>query len=402
MIHRRTLMGTGFGTGLFAWAYAPRLSSAAGGRDPRLIVVILRGAMDGLSAAAPVGDPDYAGLREGIALTRDNGLPLDGFFTLHPAMPNVARLYKAGQATIVHATATGYRDRSHFDGQDVLESGQPGPGMIADGWLNRALAALPRGARVVPPSGLGVGVSTPLILRGRAPVLGWAPQSIAKAEDDLAARVLALYRHRDPGLADALALGLTTDSMARRTSTAGEDMRPRGSDTPEGMRRAALGAARLLAQPDGPRLAALAFDGWDTHANEGGATGRLAQLLGGLDQAFAAFETGLGAAWRDTAVLVMTEFGRTARVNGTTGTDHGTATVAFLAGGAVRGGRVLADWPGLRTTQLLDARDLRPTTDLRAVCKGVLADLLGLSASTLGNMIFPATADLPPMRGLIV
>ena len=233
-------------------------------------------------------------------------------------------------------------------------------------------------------------------------MLGWAPQSIAKAEDDLAARVLALYRHRDPGLADALARGLTTDSMARRTSTAGEDMRPRGSDTPEGMRRAALGAARLLAPPDGPRLAALAVDGWDTHANEGGATGRLAQLLGGLDQAFAAFETGLGAAWRDTAVLVMTEFGRTARVNGTTGTDHGTATVAFLAGGAVRGGRVLADWPGLRTTQLLDARDLRPTTDLRAVCKGVLADLLGLSASTLGNMIFPATADLPPMRGLIV
>jgi uncharacterized protein (DUF1501 family) len=401
---RRSLLVTG--GALFAWAYMPRFARAADARDPRFVTIILRGAMDGLSAVAPVGDPDYMALREGIALSKDGdkpALPLDGFFALHPAMPNFARLYKAGTAMVVHAVASPYRERSHFDGQDVLESGLPGVGSVDSGWLNRALQGLPKGDKVAQHGGLGVGAITPLVLRGQASVLGWAPQSLPKAEDDTAARVLDLYRHRDPGLAEALSRGLDTDKMAMRSGLSGDAAKPRGgADSAEGMRHAAAGAARLLAQDDGPRLAALAFDGWDTHANEGGATGRLAQLLGGLDGALAEFERTMGPAWKDTAILVVTEFGRTAKVNGTIGTDHGTATVAFLVGGAVKGGRVLTDWPGLKAAQLYEQRDLMPTTDLRAVVKGMLADHLGLSPAVLGSSVFPDSGSVQPIKGLIV
>jgi uncharacterized protein (DUF1501 family) len=396
---RRALLGAG--GALFAWSFMPRQASAAGTRDPRFVAVVLRGALDGLSAVAPVGDPDYAALRQSIALSLGGetpALPLDGFFALHPAMPNFARLYAAKQALVVHAIATPYRQRSHFDGQDVLESGLPGLGRSDSGWLNRALAALPPGQRV---HGLGVGAVTPLVIRGAAPVLGWAPQGLAPAGDDLATRVLDLYAAQDPLLATTLARGLETDRMAMQSGLSAADKARRGGDGAKGMEIAAAGAARLLARPDGPRLAALAFDGWDTHANEGGATGRLAQLLAGLDGALAAFEQGLGPAWTDTVVAIVTEFGRTARVNGTTGTDHGTATVAFLAGGAVRGGRVVAAWPGLRTTDLHEDRDLAPTTDLRAVLKGVLADHLGVSATVLGASVFPESAGVSPMRDLI-
>jgi uncharacterized protein (DUF1501 family) len=402
---RRRLLVTG--GALFGWAFMPRFARAADGRDPRFVTVILRGAMDGLSAVAPVGDPDYEALRASIALSTSGdrpALPLDGFFALHPAMPNFARLYRQNQALVVHAVASPYRERSHFDGQDVLESGLPGVGRVDSGWMNRLLQVLPKGEKVAAPGrgGLGVGAITPLIMRGGAPVLGWAPQSLPRADEDTASRVLDLYRHRDPTLADALSRGLDTEAIAMRSGLTGDAAKPRGgSDNPDGMRQAAAGAARLLAQDAGPRLAALAFDGWDTHANEGGATGRLAQLLGGLDGALAEFEATLGPAWKDTVILVVTEFGRTAKVNGTVGTDHGTATVAFLAGGAVKGGRIVADWPGLKTAQLHEQRDLRPTTDLRAVAKGILADHLGVPAGLLAGKVFPDSARVKPIQGLI-
>jgi uncharacterized protein (DUF1501 family) len=156
-----------------------------------------------------------------------------------------------------------------------------------------------------------------------------------------------------------------------------------------------------MAADDGPRIAGLSFDGWDTHFNEGGATGRLATLLGGLDGAFEELEKGLGTAWKDSAVAVVTEFGRTAKINGTIGTDHGTGTVMFLAGGAIKGGRVIADWPGLKTAQLYEERDLKPTTDVRAVLKGLLADQFGLSATVLAESVFPETTALQPTTGLI-
>jgi uncharacterized protein (DUF1501 family) len=392
------------GGALFAWACLPKLASAANQRDPRLIVITLRGALDGLSAVAPIGDPNYASLHGQLALSlagEHPALPLDGFFALNPAMPVFARLYKDRHAAVVHATATAYRERSHFDGQDVLESGYPKPGSVESGWLNRALEALPQGDRISSKGGLAVGPSTPLIMRGTAPILGWSPQRMAAASDDLAARVMDLYAHSDPVLQAALAKGLETEKMAERDGMGNLGGQKKGPNRGTGMRLAAEGAAKLMAADDGPRVAALAFDGWDTHANEGGATGRLAQLLGGLDGAFEAFETGLGPQWRDTAIVAITEFGRTARINGTTGTDHGTATVAFLVGGAVKGGRVIADWPGLKDAQLYEGRDLKPTTDLRAVLKGLLADQLGLPPVVLGEKVFPQSASVAPTRGLL-
>lgn len=398
-LSRRALLAAG--GAMFAWAHLPRLASAAGTRDPRLVVIVLRGGLDGLAAVPPIGDPNYTRLQGQLALSlsgEHSAIPLDSFFALHPAMPQFARLFREGRAAVVHAAATGYRERSHFDGQDVLESGQPAPGSVQSGWLNRALAALPAGGRITP-RGLAVGRSTALIMRGSVPVLGWAPQIATSASDDLVARVLDLYAHRDPVLKAALAQGLETDRMAARE---GMTKAPAGQNRNAilGMRLVAEGAARLMAADDGPRIAALAFDGWDTHANAGGATGRLAQLLGGLDGAFAAFETGLGERWKDTSIVAITEFGRTARVNGTVGTDHGTATVALLAGGAIKGGRVIADWPGLRDEQLFENRDLKPTTDLRAVLKGLLAEQFDLGAGVLGNAVFPQSASVRPLLGL--
>jgi len=396
---RRAFIGAAGAT--FVSANIPRWASAAGARDPRLVVVILRGALDGLSAVAPIGDPDYADLHRDLALRWDGAhaaLRLDDFFGLNPSMANFARLYDAKQAMVVHATATNYRERSHFDGQDVLESGRLGPGHTESGWLNRAVAALPRGDRIRDPDALAVGYTAPLVMRGPAPILGWAPSGLTPPTEDLAGRLMNLYAHADPALAKALQAGLDADRMANRQ---GMDTLKPGGDAALQMKKAAVGAARLMNADDGPRIGALAFDGWDTHAAEGGATGRLAQLLGGLDGVFAAFESEFGPRWKDTVVVAITEFGRTVHINGTIGTDHGTATVAFLAGGAVAGGRVLADWPGLRAADLYDARDLKPTTDLRAVLKGVLAEHLGLSADALARSVFPDTLGVRPMAGLI-
>ena len=387
------------GASFAAWAYLPKFARAADGRDPRLVTIILRGALDGLATVAPVSDPDYAGLHGAIALTRDGphaAIDLDSFFALHPSMTQFARMYREKHAAVVHAVATPYRERSHFDGQDVLESGFAGPGRVQSGWLNRALGALPRGERVT--SGLAVGATAPLVLRGPAPTVGWAPVNLPQAADDTAMRLFDLYKHRDPALADALSQGLQLEKVAAR----GDDMRAKPRNGIGAMQLTARGVAKLMAEDDGPRIAALAFDGWDTHANEGGPVGQLAQRLSGLDAAFGEFESGLGAHWRDTVIVVATEFGRTAKINGTFGTDHGTGTVAFLAGGAVKGGRVIADWPGLKTANLYQARDLAPTTDLRAILKGVLHDHVGLSERVLAQAVFPDSAAVKPVQGLVV
>jgi len=392
---RALLLG---GASFAAWAYLPKFARATDGRDPRLIVIILRGALDGLATVAPVGDPDYAGLHGSIALASEGphaATMLDSFFALHPSMPEFARMYRDKQAAVIHAVSTPYRDRSHFDGQDVLESGFAGPGRVQSGWLNRALEGLPKGGHVT--NGLAVGATTPLVLRGAAPTVGWAPVNLPAAADDTAARLLDLYQHRDPALASALSQGLQLEKTA-----SGDEMKAKpGGSNAGAMRLVARGAAKVMAADDGPRIAALAFDGWDTHANEGGPVGRLAQLLSGLDGALGEFQSGLGERWRDTVVVVATEFGRTARINGTEGTDHGTGTVALLAGGAVKGGRMIADWPGLKVANLYEGRDLAPTTDLRAALKGVLHDHLGISESVLAKNVFPDSAPVKPMQGLI-
>jgi len=405
---RELLLASGV---LFAWAHLPRVALAEG-RDPRFLVIVLRGALDGLAAVAPVGDPDWVRLRGDKALMLDGAtpaLPLDRFFALNPAMPNLARMYRAGHALIVHAVATPYRDRSHFDGQDVLESGLTKAGSADTGWLNRALAALaPAGQAARSREAFAVGPVTPLVVRGPAPVLSWTPPKLPPAGDDTVMRLLDLYRHTDPVLARALEERVDLAAIAR---AGGMDMEPHKGGTPGPKERGAAikayfaesagAAAKFLARSDGPRIGALAFDGWDTHAQEGAADGRLAILLGALDGALAAIEQELGPAWQETAVAVVTEFGRTARINGTAGTDHGTATVALLAGGAIKGGRVISDWPGLSEASLYENRDLKPTTDLRAVLKGVLRDHLRLDAKTLDTTVFPDSATAKALTGLM-
>jgi uncharacterized protein (DUF1501 family) len=339
-------------------------------------------------------------------------LPLDSFFALNPAMPNLHRLYQAREATIVHATASPYRERSHFDGQDVLESGFAKAGARDSGWLNRALSQLETDGRVNPRGSRGrafaLGPVTPLVVRGSAPIMTWVPQQLLPAGQDTQMRLLELYRHTDPKLAGALE---GRRDLVALTQGGGMDtmMPPRGDElTATGIARvrryfadAGGAAAKYLAQPDGPRVGALSFVGWDTHINEGAVGGALAGLLGALDEAIAAIEKGMADAWNETVVAVVTEFGRTARINGTAGTDHGTATVAVLAGGALHGGRVIADWPGLKAANLYEERDLKPTTDLRAVLKGVLKDHLRLDERALATRVFPGSSEVQPMAGLL-
>jgi uncharacterized protein (DUF1501 family) len=399
---RELLLASG---ALFAWAYMPRLALAEG-RDPRFLVIVLRGALDGLAAVAPVGDPDWTRLRGDDALLTTGehaALPLDNFFALNPAMPNLHRLYKAGQATIVHAVASPYRARSHFDGQDVLESGLTRPGGDT-GWLNRALAAMQRGARAGHKEALAIGSITPLVARGPAPVIAWTPSRLQPASNDTMSRLLDLYRHTDPELARALEERSALAAVARGGMDRKAQREPAGvpgAAVRAYFTEAAAGAARFMARPEGPRVGAMTFDGWDTHANEGLAHGRLSILLGALDDALAAIEKGMGNAWSQTAVAVVTEFGRTARINGTEGTDHGTATVALLAGGALKGGRVVADWPGLSDAALYENRDLNPTTDLRAVLKGILRDHLRADENALARNVFPGSEAVKPLGGLL-
>jgi uncharacterized protein (DUF1501 family) len=406
---RELMVGSG---ALFAWALVPGKARAEG-RDPRFLTIVLRGAVDGLAVVAPVGDPDWTKLRGDKGLTLDGqtpARPLDGFFALNPAMPNLHRLYQAGQATIVHAVATPYRERSHFDGQDVLESGHSKPGAVDTGWLNRAFAALQseghadtRGRQA-----FAVGPVAPLVVRGPAPVLCWVPPRLPPVGDDTTMRLLDLYNHTDPALARALEERIGLAAIARAGGMTGEPDNDRPAVQIGGIEQvrkyfaeAAGAAAKFLARADGPRVGALALDGWDTHVNEGAVKGRLANLLGALDGAIAQTETNMGDAWRETVVVFVTEFGRTARINGNDGTDHGTATVAILAGGAVNGGRVLADWPGLKDADLHEHRDLRATTDLRAVLKGLLDEHLRIDDQLLGTNVFPDSLSVQTMPGLL-
>ena len=407
---RELLLGSG---ALFAWAFVPGRARAED-RDPRLLTIVLRGALDGLAVVAPVGDPDWLKLRGDKGLTSDGQTPalsLDGFFALNPAMPNLHRLYHAGQATIVHAVATPYRERSHFDGQDVLESGQAKPGAVDTGWLNRALAVLEPGdrANTAGRQAFAVGPIAPLVVRGPAPVLAWVPPQLPPVGDETTMRLLDLYNHTDPALGRALEERIGLAAIARAEGINGGPNMDRPAAPQIGgieqVRKyfadAAGAAAKFLARADGPRVGALALDGWDTHVNEGIIKGRLANLLGALDGAIAAIETNMGDAWRETVVVLVTEFGRTARINGNDGTDHGTATVALLAGGALKGGRVLADWPGLKDADLYENRDLRATTDLRAVLKGLLRDHLRVDDPDLSRGVFPDSLTVSPMPGLL-
>ena len=399
MLTRRSLLARA--TCVAAAATLPRLVLADHPGDARLVFVILRGALDGLAAAPPYGEPRYAALRGELALaspTSSGGaLKLDGLFALHPSLKNLHALYGAGELAVLHAVATPYRERSHFDGQAVLENGGTTAPALHDGWLNRSLGGLANTREVA----IAVADNVPLVLRGERPVTSWAPSRLPDAPDDTLERIMDLYAH-DSVLSSRLRDALATKEMAGDAGGGGQDGERGAGLRGDGQLGALIGAtARFLAAPDGPRIAVLEATGWDTHANQGAEQGQLAARLGGLDAGVAALKRDLGDVWRHTAVLVVTEFGRTVAVNGTRGTDHGTGTCAFLAGGAVQGGRVIADWPGLAERDLYQARDLKPTVDLRAVFKSVLRDHLGVSPAALDTQVFPASAAVAARDGLI-
>lgn len=390
---RATLLGLAGAVTLGRTALA--LAAAPGER--RLVVVILRGALDGLSAVAPYGDARLAGLRKPLMAPPPGAegglLDLGGFYGLHPALGGLHGMYAGGEALAVHAVAGSWRNRSHFEAQDWMEFGAEQ--RLDSGWLNRVAGVLARGHRAAGGGqadlALAVGSLMPVLLRGPAPVGNWLPATFEAPDADFYARIGALHR-ADPVTGPAVAAGLRERGFSAGV-LAGEGRAPGRYAFPA----LAEAAAKLLAAPGGPRLAALEIGGWDTHANQ---AARLAGPLRQLDAGLAALKTGLGPAWRQTVVLVMTEFGRTARMNGTTGTDHGTASVAFVLGGGVAGGRVRGDWPGLADGQLFEGRDLAPTTDLRSITKGVLAQHLGLGAADLAA-VFPGSEGAAPLSGVM-
>jgi uncharacterized protein (DUF1501 family) len=301
-------------------------------------------------------------------------------------------MFKARELAVLHAVATPYRERSHFDGQNVLETGGATPNASTDGWLNRALQALEKQGN--PSPAVALAESVPLVLRGEFAVNAWAPSRLPDTDEDTLARVRAMYEATDPLLSERLTAALGARELVG-DQAADQRMGGRGAQQVGPLVTA---AARFLASETGPRVAVIDVGGWDTHANQGGAQGALALRLRGLDSGLAMLKTELGSIWQHTSVLIVTEFGRTVAVNGTRGTDHGTAGCAFLAGGAVAGGRVVADWPGLATRDLHENRDLRATTDLRAIIKGVLADRFALGEAALEESVFPDSATIPPLE----
>lgn len=378
------------------------LALAAAPTQQRFVVVLLRGALDGMSAVVPYGDPALAELRgpllppqPGAApdpKTGDALLDLGGFYGLHPALAGLHGLYRANQLLPLHAVAGNWRMRSHFEAQDCMESGADH--RMTSGWLNRAAGQLQVGRPTDGKSPMGAAVAfspgLPLLLRGATRVGTWLP-AMSMHPNVALYRAVADMSHGDSLLGPAITAGLRERGFSD-VAMAGA---PRLSGF--GFTTLASAAGKLLAAQGGPRLAALEVGGWDTHARQ---TQYLARPLRTLDAGLMALKDGLGDAWRDTAVLVITEFGRTARMNGTAGTDHGTGTIAFLLGGSVAGGRVRAHWPGVKPANLFENRDLAPTTDLRAVAKGVLASHLGLGPAALAK-VFPGSADATPLTGLI-
>ena len=379
MLDRRKFLVAG-SAGAAALIANPRMAFARAATDKRFLFIIQRGAADGLAILAPTGDPAYAGLRGDLAKDAASGMRVDPMFTLHPALAETAKMYAAKQALLVHAVASPYRDRSHFDGQNVLESGAARAYALKDGWMNRLLAQLP-GDRAI-----ALSPAVPLALRGAIPVESYAPSALPNAADDLMLRAGDLYAR------DAQLGPLWNQALAARAK-AGEMAGGKGG--------AALGmlAARQMSGADGARIGMIETNGWDTHT---GQNYRLAAQLKQLDATIAAFRDGLGsAAWANTVVLVATEFGRTAKANGTGGTDHGTGSVAMLIGGAVAGGRVIADWPGLSTGALYEGRDLRPTSDLDALVAGAMAQHFGLDPARTAGLLFPETRPTPISQRLV-
>ena len=393
MLTRRHVLKTTVSAALLGSVAPARVAFGSAPTENRLAIVILRGGLDGLHAVPPYGDPRYRALRPTIAVPppgqEDGALDLNGAFGLHPALAPLHKLYAQKQLLIVQAATTGYAQRSHFDGQNVLENGTDIPYGAQDGWLNRALLKLNDGDRRL---GLSVGHSVPLVMRGDARVQTWAPTNLPQADDDFLARLAYVYE-QDTMLADAL-------REARQSQDVASGMMDRGTSGPgpRGQYKVLSQAAgRLLAAPGGPRIAVFEAGGWDTHF---GQIFRLRQQLGELAAGLMTFKQNLGPAWDKTAVIVLSEFGRTAAENGSRGTDHGVGGIALLLGGAVAGGRFAGEWPGLSEKALYEGRDVRPTTDYRGLLKAMLRDRMGLDEAFIEDKVFPGSRTVKTANGL--
>jgi uncharacterized protein (DUF1501 family) len=415
---RRSLLAQAAGLGVSV-SFLGRAAYAAADGDlarRKLVIVICRGGMDGLSVSPPVGDPDYAALRERIAIPGfgqpGGALKLDDTFGLHPALPSVHRLALAGQARICPAVATPDRARSHFEAQDVLESGGTVAYGAGSGWLNRTLLALAPGRKI---EALSVGSTAPLILRGPVQAGSWSPGGL-EARDERLPRILAELYAKDPLLGPALASGLETQSMAKAAAALAQAQNsppqigqaiaqpaaaPAPKADPNAPRQLGTTVANFMTEPNGPQIVAISIDNFDTHANQGAATGLLAGRLTYLDGVLGGLADGLGPEWSNTVVVAATEFGRTARVNGTGGTDHGTASTALVLGGALKRTGIVGDWPTLQQARLYENRDTAPTLDMRALFKGVLAEHFGVDRKALDSAIFPDSVQAPAARGVV-
>ena len=413
---RRALLGVAAGFGVSVSFLGKQAFAASEGElaKRKLIVVICRGGMDGLSVSPPVGDPDYAALRGAIAIPRDQALMLDGTFGLHPALKATHALALKGQARIAPSIASPDRARSHFEAQDVLESGANVVYGAGSGFLNRALEAMSPQRKV---EALSVGATAPLILRGKIQAASWSPGRTKEDDPRLPTILMDLYAN-DPLLGPAFARGLETEAMAQTamTNLPGVAMSGQGADgmmqpgaTVAGLQRQGQAASRALGatlagfmvQPGGPQIAAISLDGFDTHANQGAATGQLATRLAYMDAVLDGVSAGLGDEWKNTVVVCATEFGRTARINGTAGTDHGTASTVLLLGGALKTGGIVGDWPTLKQSALFENRDTAPTLDMRGLFKGILADHIGVERRALDTLVFPDSAGVAPLSGVV-
>ncbi len=368
--------------------FAP-VSFAKAPWDTRLIVIILRGGMDGLDAVQPYGDPAYAALRKKLAGGPDNGAAdLDGFYALHPALSPLLPMWKAGELGFAHAVSTPYRDkRSHFDGQDMLEAGTDTlAGGVRDGWLNRMLQAVPD---VRADTAYAIGLGELAVLSGAAPVANWAPEADLSISPQ-AQRLMDMIMERDPAMHAALNEARMLDEDPEATMKGNKDpnlmrtMQQVRKGGAKHLKTAEFAAKRLR---DDARIAAFSLNGWDTHKGQertlGTALGRLAETLNHLKSELT------GPVWGKTAVVAMTEFGRTARENGTAGTDHGTGGLMVMAGGAIRGGNVYGTWPGLGASDLYEGRDLMPTRDVRSHAAWIMRAMTGLDRSVLEGAVFP-------------
>jgi uncharacterized protein (DUF1501 family) len=397
MISRRTVLQSLGGAAIAAGM--PTLSLATTNSDSKFVLVVLRGAVDGLALAAPYGDGNYTKARGELAISQpgssDGLLKLDGLFGLNPSLPSVYENFTQGNACIVHAIASPYRERSHFDGQDLLENGAAQVGGLRDGWLNRALADFDSG--LGRETAIALAPNTPLVLRGSHSVTSWAPSRLPDADDNTLQRLQSLYAD-DEFFSTRLQQALRSQEIA--AGSANMSNTGRGNEARQ-FADLMSSAARFLTTKDGPTIAVLELGGWDTHANQGSVDGALANRFSALDAGLRKLQQGLGDSWRKTAVVVVTEFGRTVHANGTRGTDHGTATAALLLGGAVNGGRVIADWPGLGSNDLYAGRDLQPTADIRSLFKGVLGQHLGISDALLEETVFPNSSTASAMENLI-